>query len=229
MSKQKVDTYHHGNLKESLVQTALEMLDSEGHNAITLRELASRLGTSRSAIYRHFSSKETLMRTVILEGFNKLDTAIAPYFDDNKQPLLERFHDMGLAYTHFATTNPNLYRLLFGPEMSQEREEVCQNERPDLHKLLNNQADETIVAAEPDDAFHRLVKIIVEAQEKKIFREGDPVLLATTIWSLLHGLSMLAIDGHLSVVGNVDAIYEMNYKLLIEGITQEHLNHIGNV
>jgi len=94
----------------------------------------------------------------------------------------------------------------------------CQDERPDLHKLLNNTADETIIHAEPDDAFHRLVKIIVEAQQDGLFKPSDPILLATTIWSLLHGLSMLAIDGHLSVVGNVEAIYEANYKVLLEGV-----------
>ena len=216
----KSDSYHHGNLKESLITTSLEMLDEGGLEAITLRELASRLGTSRSAIYRHFKGKNDLMRAVILEGFIKLDQAIAPHFDHTEIPLLERFHDMGASYTAFATSNPNLYRLLFGPDMSQEREEVCQEERPDLHKLLNNNADNTIVEAEPEDAFHRLVKIIIEAQQKGLFKEGDPILLATTIWSLLHGLSMLAIDGHLSVVGNVDAIYEMNYKLLLEGLAK---------
>jgi len=221
MKQIKSDTYHHGNLKESLVLTALEMLDQEGLEAITLRELASRLGTSRSAIYRHFSGKDALMRAVILEGFTKLDQSIAPYFDRTDIPLLERFHDMGLSYTNFATTNPNLYRLLFGPDMSVTREAVCQEERPDLHKLLNNQADESIVSSEPDDAFHRLVKIIVEAQEHKLFKTGDPILLATTIWSLLHGLSMLAIDGHLSVVGNVEAIYEANFQLLLEGLMKE--------
>ena len=220
MKRKNSDTYHHGNLKESLIETALEMLGKEGIEAITLRELATRLGTSRSAIYRHFKGKEDLMRAVILEGFEKLDQAIAPHFEATEVPLLERFHAMGLSYTQFATSHPNLYRLLFGGVMSQEREEVCLEERPDLHKLLNNQADETIVAAEPEDAFHRLVKIIVEAQNAQLFKAGDPVLLATTIWSLLHGLSMLAIDGHLSIVGNVDAIYETNYTLLLEGLLQ---------
>ena len=220
MKQIKSDTYHHGNLKESLVSTALEMLNEEGLEAITLRELASRLGTSRSAIYRHFSGKEALMRAVILEGFTKLDDTIAPYFEHTEMPLLERFYQMGNAYTNFATSNPNLYRLLFGPDMSIEREEVCKEERPDLHKLLNNQADKTIISSEPEDAFHRLVKIIVEAQAQKVFKERDPVLLATTIWSLLHGLSMLAIDGHLSVVGNVQEIYEGNYKLLLEGLLE---------
>jgi len=222
MKAKKSDTYHHGNLKESLISTALEMLDSEGLEAITLRELATRLGTSRSAIYRHFSGKDALMRAVILEGFEKLDEAIAPHFQGGgSRTLLERFHDMGVSYTQFATSHPNLYRLLFGPEMSQEREEVCQKERPDLHRLLNNNADESLIHAEPDDAFHRLVKIILEAQSSGLFKAGDPVMLATTIWSLLHGLSMLAIDGHLSVVGNVEAIYETNYRLLLEGVLKE--------
>ena len=221
MRSKKSDTYHHGNLKESLVSTALEILDKEGLEAITLRELAARIGTSRSAIYRHFKGKNDLMRAVILEGFAKLDEAIAPHFEHSQKPLLERFHDMGASYTTFATTNPNLYRLLFGSDMSQEREEVCQEERPELHKLLNNNANEAVINSEPDDAFHRLVKIIVEAQQQGHFREGDPILFATTIWSMLHGLSMLAIDGHLSVVGNVEAIYEMNYKLLLEGLAKK--------
>ena len=160
------------------------------------------------------------MSAVILEGFMKLDQEIAPFFDHSEMPLLERFHAMGRSYLHFATTNPNLYRLLFGPDMSQEREAVCQQERPDLHRLLNNTADAEIIAAEPDDAFHRLVKIIVEAQGAALFKEGDSVMLATTIWSFLHGLSMLAIDGHLSVVGNVDAIYESTYRLLLEGLAK---------
>jgi len=220
MKSKKSDTYHHGNLKESLVSTALEMLDTEGLEAITLRELASRLGTSRSAIYRHFKGKDDLMRAVILEGFMKLDQAIAPFFEHSEMPLLERFHAMGRSYIDFARSNPNLYRLLFGPDMSQEREVVCQEERPDLHRLLNNRADAEIIASEPDDAFHRLVKIIVEAQTLALFKEGDPVMLATTIWSFLHGLSMLAIDGHLNIVGNVDAIYESNYKLLLEGLAK---------
>jgi Tetracyclin repressor-like, C-terminal domain len=62
------------------------------------------------------------------------------------------------------------------------------------------------------------VAIIVEAQTQKIFKEGNPILIATAIWSLLHGLSSLAIDGHLSVCDNVQEIYEVNYKILLEGL-----------
>jgi len=219
MSKQKTDTYHHGNLKESLIQTALEMVDNEGLDAITLRELSSRLGTSRSAIYRHFEGKDALMKQVILAGFDRLDTVIEPVFSGaNTTPLLERFHAMGIAYVTFATQNPNLYRLLFGPVMSKEREEVCEAEKPDLHKMLHGDSSSELIEKDPNDGFHKLVHIIVQAQKEAIFKEGDPVLIATAIWSLLHGLSMLVIDGHLNVSNQVQAIYETNYKMLLEGL-----------
>ncbi|MEE8589548.1 MAG: TetR/AcrR family transcriptional regulator [Sulfurimonadaceae bacterium] len=218
MTKKKSDTYHHGNLKEGLVQTALEMLGKEGLEAITLRELSARLGTSRSAIYRHFTGKEQLMKAVILAGFELLNEAIEPYFNDKESALLDRFHSMGIAYVTFATENPNLYRLLFGVDMSEEREEVCVEERPDLHKMMHGDTSPELIESDPDDGFRKLVAIIVEAQTQKIFKEGNPVLIATAIWSLLHGLSSLAIDGHLSVCDNVQEIYEVNYKILLEGL-----------
>ncbi len=220
MSKKKSDTYHHGNLKEELVQTALDMLNTEGLKAITLRELSKRLGTSRSAIYRHFKGKGALMKAVILAGFELLNKAIEPDFNDKKSSLLERFHAMGIAYVTFATTHPNLYRLLFGADMSEEREEVCVEERPDLHKMMHGDTSPELLESDPEDGFRKLVAIIVEGQTQKIFKEGNPVMTATAIWSLLHGLSSLAIDGHLSVCDNVQEIYEVNYKILLEGLAK---------
>ncbi len=222
MKKKKHTSYHHGNLKESLIHTALDMVDKEGLEAITLRELANRLGTSRSAIYRHFEGKEALMKQVILAGFDRLDAAIEPYFNNKESPLLERFHAMGISYVTFATENPNLYRLLFGPVMSKEREEVCETERPDLHKILHGDSSAEVIETAPDDSFHKLVTIIIEAQDQEIFKKEDPILIATAIWSLLHGLSMLIIDGHLSISDNVQAVYEVNYKILLEGLVRSH-------
>lgn len=214
----KSDTYHHGNLKESLLQTALEMIDKEGIEAITLRELSARLGTSRSAIYRHFSGKDALMKQVINSGFKKLDLAVSPAFNDEQKQLLERFHDMGMAYITFAIENPNLYRLLFGPALSREREEMCEEDKPDLHRLKNGDSSQEVVEHDDESGFHKLAAIIIQGQQQQIFKPGDPVLIATAIWALLHGLSSLVIDGHVSVSDNVQAVYETNYKLLIEGI-----------
>lgn len=212
------NTYHHGNLKQGLIDTALDMVDTHGLEGITLREIGNRLGTSRSAIYRHFANKEALMKEVLLAGFDKLDALLEPTFSNDELPILERFHSMGMCYLNFATDNPHLYRLLFGPSMSKAREEVCEDERPELHKLLHGDSSDEIIQAEQESGFHKLVSIIILAQEKNLFKEGDPVLIATAIWSLLHGLASLVIDGHLSVVDNAQAVYETNYKMLLEGL-----------
>jgi len=212
------NSYHHGNLKESLIETALEMIETDGLDGITLREIGQRLGTSRSAIYRHFANKEALMKQVILAGFNKLNKLVEPIYYSDELDILERFHRMGITYITFATDNPHLYRLLFGPSMSREREEVCEDERPELRRLLRGDSSEELVQTEQDNSFYKLVSIIIQAQERKLFKAGDPVLIATAIWSLLHGLSSLVIDGHLSVVDNVQAVYDTNYRMLLEGL-----------
>ncbi len=222
MNKQESKTpYHHGNLKEALVETALGMVDCEGIEAITLRELAQRLGTSRSAIYRHFKNKEDLMKQVILGGFDKLDRYIEPVFGDEKLGLLERFKEMGKAYVEFALAHPHLYRLLFGPSLSKQREEVCVDEREDLHKLLHGDSSDEVMHNGQENGFHKLVSIIMLAQKQGIFRVEDPVLIARSIWSLLHGTASLAIDGHLSVGDNIQKVYETNYTLLLEGLATQ--------
>ena len=115
---------------------------------------------------------------------------------------------MGDAYIDFALSKPHLYRLIFGSNMLKEREEVLVSEREDLRKLLHGDSSDELMQAGQENGFHKLVTIIIQAQEEKIFKEGDPVLIATSIWAHLHGLSSLAIDGHFSVLENVKAIYE---------------------
>ncbi|RLA72058.1 MAG: hypothetical protein DRG24_03945, partial [Epsilonproteobacteria bacterium] len=207
--KKKHSAYHHGNLKEELVQTALVMIGEIGVDAITLRELGLRLGTSRSAIYRHFTNKEALMKQVILAGFEKLNIAISPSFDDGNKTLLERFYAMGKAYVNFALENQDLYRLLFGAQLMQAREEVCESDKPELHNLRHGNTDpHSLKEDELDTAFHKLVGIIVMGQDAGTFKKGDPILHATGVWSLLHGFSSLLIDGHVHVMDNLDALYE---------------------
>lgn len=221
MNTNRENRYHHGNLKEELIKTALEILNTGGIQSITLRKIGDRLGTSRSAIYRHFKNKEALMKQVILSGLDELDRLIEPVFSNENFSLLERFHAMGLCYISFAISNPHLYRLIFGQTMLKEREEVIVDKRANLHKLLHGDSSDELMQAEQSNGFHKLVSIIIQAQEEKVFKEGDPVLIATAIWALLHGLASLAIDGHLSVKDNMEAIYETNYKMLLEGLVKK--------
>ncbi len=193
--------YHHGNLKESLIATALEMVETEGVDRVTLRELTKKLGTSRSAIYRHFDSKDALLKAVINAGFEKLHACITPILEQQSVDVVTRFEKMGRAYINFAMENPAIYRMIFGDALMQEREESCD---------INDE--------EQACGFHALVALLVEGQEKGLFNKEDPILQATTVWSMIHGLSNLLIDGHVHVKDNFDALFEMGTQTLLKGL-----------
>ncbi len=193
--------YHHGNLKESLVATALEMIEKEGLASVTLRELTKRLGTSRSAVYRHFESKEALLQEVIFAGFAMLEDAIAPILMQRDYSVIKRFSMMGRAYVEFALAHPAIYRMIFGHELQREREEKCD---------MQDQTQAT--------GFHALITLLQEGQEAGVFKKEDPMLQATVVWSMVHGVSNLLIDGHIMIQDNIEAIFEMGTRTLIEGI-----------
>jgi AcrR family transcriptional regulator len=197
----KTSAYHHGNLKESLVETALMMVDKEGLEMVTLRELSMRLGTSRTAVYRHFESKEALMQAVILSGFEQLDQILKPIFSEQTKSVSERFFNMGKAYLDFAIEHPNLYRLLFGEKFRQEREELC------------DYKDESQATG-----LYAFIGLLLEAQEEGIIGVVNPMVQAATVWASIHGLASLLIDGHLLMSDNFEAIYEYSQGVLLKGL-----------
>ena len=200
MKSNTQSSYHHGNLKDALIKEALNMVEKDGVQSITLRELTTKVGASRSAIYRHFSSKDELIKEVIKAALELLDSTTTPTMtnDDN---VLEKFYNMGKAYLSFAMNHPNIYRMIFGNEVQEQREETCDINDEDLAS-----------------GFHALVALLVEGQEKGVFKEEEPMLQATYVWANMHGLANLYIDGHISVVENIDALYEFSYETFLNGL-----------
>jgi len=200
MKTKEIAPYHHGNLKEALISEALLMLEKDGLQSITLRELTNRLGTSRSAVYRHYSSKDELIKAVIQAGFLKLDESVFGKVDDSLD-VEKKIYALGKAYINFAINNPNLYRMIFGQELQEQREESCDiNEREDA------------------PGFHKLVDLIANAQELQILKKEDPFMQATVMWAMLHGLANLLIDGHVHIQENIETLYDLSFKTLIKGI-----------
>lgn len=202
--RKKEGAYHHGNLKNALVETALRMVEEEGSEAITIRELTHRLGTSRSAVYRHFSGKTALIQAVIEAGFARFDAAIAPFLQNDTLPFLDRLRATGIAYVEFAMNNPPLYRLLFGKTHREEREAFC-----DLQDEMQSAG------------FHALAQFLQEGQQNGTFKQGDPQIQAMLIWSAMHGFAMLLIDGHIAVKDRMDTLYEAIYQTLLEGLKRK--------
>lgn len=172
---QRRRSYHHGNLRDALVTTAMQMLEREGPEAISFRALARTVGVSQTAPYNHFESKEDLLATVARLGFNQLvrtQRATAAVEKTEEKRIIA----LGLDYIRFALAQPQLYRLMFGagvtewlayPEVAEAKAESFLPVSEALARHLGNES------------------------------KSDQETIETTAisaWALVHGLSMLLID-----------------------------------
>jgi AcrR family transcriptional regulator len=103
-SSRRKRRYHHGDLRAALLQSAEELLEKQGPDAVVLREVARKAGVSHNAPYRHFESREALLAALAAEGFSAFATRMAAAPGPQ----------MGEAYVGFAMERPQLFRLMFG-------------------------------------------------------------------------------------------------------------------
>lgn len=184
--KKPVERYHHGDLRRALLDEALRTIQAHGANHLTLRAVGERLGVSRSALYRHFADKQALLAAAGCEGFRMLRQALADAWEHNGHGRTG-FEAMAKAYVQFAVAHPSHYRVMFGGFIESARK------------------DENFMG-EAKAAFQVLVDAIVDQQNNGLMRRDDPVLIARFTWALVHGISMLVIDGQLRETGQREAV-----------------------
>ncbi len=117
--KKPEDVYHHGDLRNSLVEEAVRLIEREGVDAFSLREVARRVGVSANAAYRHFADKDALLAAVAAHGLAMLSRRMRLATDavTTRAPIpraIQRFKATGRAYVHFALAHPALFRVTFG-------------------------------------------------------------------------------------------------------------------
>lgn len=167
--------YHHGNLKDALVEAALRFIRERGIAGFTLVEAARMVGVSPAALYRHFRGREGLLAEVARRGFSMFADRLAAAFYASGDPL-ERFVRLGEAYLDFAEQEPGYYAAMFSAH-------------PD-------ETDARTPMPESAKAFELLVEAI-----SRTFPEGfsgiDPRFIALEVWALSHGIATLAAAGQL--------------------------------
>jgi len=169
-AKAQPKPYHHGNLRESLLEAADTVLAERGVHGITLRDVAKAAGVSHAAPYHHFSSLNDLLAAVAQRAFVTLGNALE--LASGEPDTGERLLKINDAYVACACARPEQFRLMFGP-------------------LLTRKAEYLALQTAADRAFGFLLAAACA---------HDPVqgpVLALTGWSLAHGLSNLLIDGAL--------------------------------
>lgn len=163
-------SYHHGNLKASLIDAGLELIEEKGVQALTLREIGARVGVSRAAPYRHFRDKAHLLDEICEAGFAQFADALEEARKSAQPDFASRLSAMGAAYVRFAAEHRAHFEVMFGP------------------------VDHAQNSAQGARAFGILLDTIREGQECGVVRAGDPSVLARFVWSTVHGISMLRLD-----------------------------------
>jgi AcrR family transcriptional regulator len=200
------NTYHHGDLRDALVQAALQDVERGGPEAVNISALAKKLGVSQPAPYRHFADREALLVAVTAEAFRQFNVLLRDEVDKpSKGSKLSRFAQAALA---FGLRRHGIYRLMFA-----SRTMACAPEDSELH----NAARET----------YGLLLEAMEAPPVGLVRERH----ALQIWAALHGVVMLAeqglLTGKVALITReqlVDDIVEqtrMSLKLAIEASRDE--------
>jgi AcrR family transcriptional regulator len=190
--------YHHGDLERATVDLAVEVISAEGFEELTLRKLSARLGVSPTAIYRHFSDKQSLITRLAEEGFVAFGDALQRARD--KRSAEHSIVRMTVAYVRFAHERPAHYRVMFGGHITERGHSEALQAAGD--RSFRVMADE----------------VVKEIQAGRFRADLDPMQVAVSIWSLVHGFASLSINGLLDsrkVAAERGAVFAM--KALIEG------------
>ena len=112
-NKDEPRSYHHGNLREALIEAALELIVKKGAAGLTFAEAARLAGVSPAAPYRHFRDRDELMADVALRGYERFAAALARAWDDARPSALAALERVGRAYLEFARAEPAYYVAMF--------------------------------------------------------------------------------------------------------------------
>ncbi len=110
--------YHHGNLRQALVEAVLTLIAERGPQGFTMAEAAKLAGVSPAAPYRHFSGREALIAETARQGYEIFETRMEAAFDQGRPNPLAAFNASGRAYLAFARSNPGHYVAMFESGLS---------------------------------------------------------------------------------------------------------------
>src|SRR5579871_4440163 len=169
--------YHHGNLREALLQAALDLIGQKGAAGFTFADAARMAGVSPAAPYRHFRDRDELLASIAQRGFEQFEAALSEAWDDGRPDTVTAFQRTGTSYLAFAREQPSFYSARFEAGLPIESNAA-------LH-----------AAAE------RAFAVIRAAAERlaALAPQGTPrppaLMMALHMWSMSHGIASLFARG----------------------------------
>ena len=181
-TEEQAKTYHHGDLRRSLLRAAESELAEGGVESFSLRKVAKRAGVSHAAPAHHFGDVTGLLTALTKEGYMRFADALRDGANRGGMPR-DRLIEMGLSYVHFALHNTAIFRLIFS------------SERPDFN--------DPGLADAANDAFMVLADEIADLTGAHPFQDDSAMSLAGALWSVVHGAGDLIASGRMGTVGSL--------------------------
>jgi AcrR family transcriptional regulator len=200
--KKPAGSYHHHDLRQALLQGALQLIVRHGPEALTLRAVAQLAGVSHAAPYRHFADKEALLAAVAEEGFRGLEALMAAAQHKFEHDPTRALEASGVAYVTYAVEHPARFQVMF------------------THQIPKGSGRHPALDAAAGAAFERLVATVRAGQAAGRFRGSDPLPSAVAAWSVAHGLSHLMVESLLPGAEDVPRFAQKIVQLAMVGVLE---------
>jgi AcrR family transcriptional regulator len=168
--------YHHGNLRQALIEATLRLIEAQGPQGFTLSDAARTAGVTPAAVYRHFAGRDDLIAECARQGFEIFADLMDHAYDGGKPTALRAFEATGRAYLAFARKFPGHYMAMFESGLNLNRD-------PDLARASNRAQAVLARAAE------------TLSEQLPPGRRPPAAMFAAHIWAMSHGVVELFARG----------------------------------
>lgn len=181
---QRKTPYHHGELREALIQATRQLVEERGAENFTLADACRVAGVTTAAPYRHFKGKQEILEEIASRGFDELRKRSMAVVAAKGEGTLAGIIAMGQGYVAFAVAETPVFRLMFGQE-------------PALKKA------EHVVGTGHACFAHVINQVALYCKRNKV--RGDAQEIALKLWTFVHGAASLLIDeDYTAIAPNID-------------------------
>lgn len=187
-------------LRRTILKAAGEYFLAHGYEGFSMRRVAEQIGYSATTIYRYYEDKDDLLFAVVHEGFTEFARRLTEAAGSAKDPL-KKLEAMGRAYVRFGLSAPVYYQMMF-------------MQRTDL--LFDQRKEKTPPMIGSFDVLQRVVQ---QAIDEKAVKRGDPEVYSHVIWSVVHGITALAVATPSSFTPElVEKSTHVALKMIVDGL-----------
>jgi AcrR family transcriptional regulator len=191
------------SLRRTILRAAGELFLEHGYEGFSMRRVAERIGYSATTIYRYYEDKDDLLLAVVHEGFAEFAGRLAAAAESATSPL-KRLEALGQAYIRFGLESPVYYQMMF-------------MQRADLLFESRKEKTQPMIAS-----FDALQHAVSEAMDAGILKRGDVGVYSHVIWSLVHGITSLALANPKRFTSDeVEKSTRLAMKMMMDGLRQK--------